>query len=102
MSLSLFRATGHLLTAPEAFAILSMFAGLQFTIGTLAHVVRCISETNVAFRRLQEFLDLPEYSNPVAESALSGGSDLDLETLVLDLTGINMAWNKAAKIGKGG
>ena len=81
-----------------------MFAGLQFTIGTLAHVVRCIAESNVGFRRLQEFLDLPEYSNPVT-SALSGtdsGNDVDQDTLVLEMTGMNMAWNKAPKIGKGG
>ena len=81
-----------------------MFTGLQFTIGTLAHVVRCIAESNVGMRRLQEFLDLPEYSNPVSDSVLGGstsGCDADRETYVLDITGMNMAWNKAPKIGKG-
>ena len=74
-----------------------MFAGLQFTIGTLAHVVRCIAESNVGFRRLQELLELPEYSNPVANSVAGGGGDDN----VLEMTGMNLAWNKAPKIGKG-
>ena len=62
--------------------------------------MRCIAESNVGFRRLQEFLDLPEYSNPVADSALRGGGS-DPQTYVLEISGMNMAWNKAPKIGKG-
>ena len=39
-----------------AFTILSIFTNLQFPVDTLPYAVRNISEANVGFRRLQQFL----------------------------------------------
>ncbi|CAG7725355.1 unnamed protein product [Allacma fusca] len=54
---------GNDLTAAKAWSIFSVFAAMQFTVGTLPFAVRSISEASVCFRNFQKYLDLPEYEN---------------------------------------
>jgi hypothetical protein len=87
-----------------------MFTSLQFTIHTLAHTIRCISEGKVGLNRLQEFLELPEYVQPSGSGSdivVGGDGDCDSDgeekedVTAIKVTGANMAWRKPVKIGEG-
>ncbi|ODM95653.1 Multidrug resistance-associated protein 9 [Orchesella cincta] len=63
-----FSLSGNNLTAAEAFTIFSVFAAMQFTIGTLPFAVRSIAEATVCLRNFQKYLDLPEFDGDMDEN----------------------------------
>ena len=82
-------ATGVKLSTRDAFTIFTIFTSLQFTVLALPHSLRLLGEGKVSIRRLQAFLELPEYS--------PANVKVDLRDLAIKLEDANLAWHISSK-----
>ncbi|CAL8122454.1 unnamed protein product [Orchesella dallaii] len=63
-----FSLGGNNLNAAQAFTIFSVFAAMQFTIGTLPFAMRSIAEAVVCLKNFQKYLELPEFDGDMDEN----------------------------------
>merc|ERR1711892_311954 len=72
------------LVTTEAFTILSIFNAMQFSVGTLPWALRMITEAHVGFTRLQELLELRDFTHPSRGSvSLRPGISIELKSASL-------------------